>query len=169
MAWCSDNAQYKDLYVYYDAKSKETVNSLADVVFPAMSADKCCPSVPVAMPGREDGIRGSVVIIRQEPPKYVEHFQIDGVEHSRIGQRDFSFDRLITHNEFRSMFDKAIKHKGEHSHHEKVRKAQQKKQTPQSAQMEELSRLFSSKFGASVQFHDPNDITDDMYEYLLGK
>ena len=125
--------------------------------------------MPVNMPGREDGIRGSVVVIRQEPPQFVERFMIDGVEQSRTGQRDFLFDRLITHDEFRRMFDKAIKHKGKHSHHEKVRKAQEKKQNPQTAQMDELSKMFSTKFGADIKFHDPNDITDEMYEYLLKK
>ena len=172
MAWCSENAQYKDLYIYYDSESKETVNSLADLVFPAMSADKCCPSVPVHMPGREDGIRGSVVIIRQEPPQYVDHFMVNGVEQTKTGQRDFYFDRLITHTEVRSMFNKAIKHQGNHSHHEKVKKAQEKKPTPQSAQLDKLTKMFNAKLGGGpggVKFHDPNDITGDMYEYLLGK
>ena len=168
MAWCSENAKYKDLYVYYDSKSKETVNSLADLVFPAMSADLCCPSMPVKMPGREDGIRGSVVVIRQEPPRFMESFMVDGVQQSRTGQRDFEFDRLITHDEFRSMFDKAIKHKGKHSHHEKVRKTQQKKPTAKSAQMEELTQLFNAKFGGGIKFHDPDDMTSEMYSYLLG-
>lgn len=167
MPWSSDNAQYTDLYVYYDSKSRETVNTLADAVFPAMSGHKCCPSEQVNMPGRKDGIRGSIVVIRQEPPRFVNQFMVDGVQHTETGQRDYLFDRLITHDEFRKMFDKAIKHKGEHSHHERVgrvRKAQEKKEnkpTPKQVQLDELSKMFSAKFGpGTVKFHDPDELSD---------
>lgn len=174
MAWCSENAKYKDLYVYYDSECRETVNNLADVVFPAMSADKCCPTVSVKMPGRESGIRGSVVVIRQEPPRFTDYFMSGGVQQSVSGQRDFEFDRLITHDEIRNLYNNAIQHKGEHSHYEKVKQAQErgkknKPNRPVDSKLDDLSKMFSSKFGMGVQFHDPNDITSEMYKYMQGR
>ena len=107
MAWKSKKAKYTDLYIYYDSEYKETINELADFAFHTMSRE-CCASHSVP-PTREEGIRGSIVIIRREPPKFVDTFMVDGVEHVREGQRNFKFDRYISHEEMREMFSDAMK------------------------------------------------------------
>lgn len=163
MSWKTENALYKDLFIYYDSASKETVNNLADTVFPAMTADLCCPTVPVDMPGRKHGIRGSILVIRAEPPKFIETTCVDGVERKVEGQRNYPFDELITHSEMRGMFEKAISHKDDTSPYGEVREAKGKKPyTPSHPGADALAEM-CSKLGMNVQFHDPAEAMKKMF------
>ena len=165
MAWSTEDSLYKDLYVYYDSESRETINNLADVVFPAMSADKCCPSVPVNMPGREDGIRGSVIVIRAEPPRFVDSGSFEGKEFREEGQMDYPFDQLITHQEIKGMYNKAIGYKGEPLPWGTHYPGENKNPVPTTPGMEELAAM-ATKMGMNVQFHKPGDNLDDMMRMM---